>query len=102
MIRGAVYQVDLGIVNRGREQRGRHYGVVLSEVDWSMVTVVPTSTSAQDSRYRPRIELMERSTLLLVDQVRSLDTKHLGDMVGYLLRDDMARLDNALQLYLGL
>jgi mRNA interferase MazF len=102
VIRGAVYQVDLGQANRGREQRGRRYGVVLSEIDWSMVTVVPTSTSAQDSPFRPQIELMNLPTLLLVDQIRSLDIQYVGDMVGYLTQEDMQRLERAVALYLGL
>ncbi|WP_405135187.1 type II toxin-antitoxin system PemK/MazF family toxin [Nocardia sp. NBC_01388] len=67
-----------------------------------MVTVVPTSTSAQNSRFRPRIELQGSSTLLLVDQIRSLDTKYVGDMVGYLTQDDMEHLERAIRLHLGL
>ncbi|MGN2641554.1 type II toxin-antitoxin system PemK/MazF family toxin [Nocardia takedensis] len=102
MIRAAVHQVDFGQTNRGREQRGKRYGVVLSETDWSMVTVVPTSASAQDSMFRPRIDLLGRSTLLLVDQIRSLDVQYVGEMVGYLSHDDMARLDLTVTHYLGL
>lgn len=102
MIRAGVYQIDLGSGKRGHELRGKRYGVVLSELDWSMVTVVPTSTSAQKSRFRPRVELLGRPTLLLVDQVRSLDTQYVHDLVGFLPRDDMARLDAVVKLYLGL
>ncbi|MGQ4598295.1 type II toxin-antitoxin system PemK/MazF family toxin [Nocardia sp. R6R-6] len=102
MIRAAVHQVDLGQVSRGREQRGKRYGVVLSEIDWSMVTVVPTSTSARDSPFRPRVELLGSSTLLLVDQIRSLDTQYVRDMVGYLSQEDMQRLERAVRLYLRL
>ncbi|MFI5778632.1 type II toxin-antitoxin system PemK/MazF family toxin [Nocardia sp. NPDC051570] len=102
MIRGAIHQIDLGDEKRGHEQRGKRYGVVLSELDWSMVTVVPTSTSAQPSRFRPEIELNGHRTRLLVDQVRSLDSGYVRDMVGYLPRGDMRRLEQALRLYLGL
>ncbi|MFF3573442.1 type II toxin-antitoxin system PemK/MazF family toxin [Nocardia jiangxiensis] len=101
VIRAAIYQVDLGQANRGREQRGKRYRVVLSEIDWSLVTVVPTSTSAQDQRFRPRIELLGDSTLLLVDQIRSLDTSYVGDMVGYLSQEDTRRLEHAVRLHLG-
>ncbi|MEV0684144.1 type II toxin-antitoxin system PemK/MazF family toxin [Nocardia sp. NPDC050378] len=102
MIRAAVHQIDLGQADRGHEQRGRRYGVVLGEIDWSMVTVVPTSTSAKDSRFRPRIDLLGTSTLLLVDQMRSLDVRYVRDMVAYLSQDEMARLERAVSLYLGL
>lgn len=103
MIRGAIYRIDLGEARRGHEQRGRRYGVVLSRTDWTMVTVVPTSTSAQPSRFRPEIELDGRKTLLLVDQIRSLDIDYLkGDPVSYLTREDLTSLDRAAIRYLGL
>ena len=56
MIRGAVYPIDLGDAKRGHEQRGRRLGLVISiEQDaWSTVTVLPTSTSAQASVFRPK------------------------------------------------
>ncbi|GAB3672367.1 type II toxin-antitoxin system toxin endoribonuclease PemK [Actinocorallia lasiicapitis] len=103
MIRGAVYKVSLGDAKRGSEQRGNRLGLVLSRTDWTMVTVVPTSTSAQDSVFRPRMEIAGRSTLLLVDQIRSLDIQYLvGDPVDYLDRLDMGQLENAVRAYLGL
>lgn len=48
MIRGAVCRGDFGDAQRGHEQRGRHYAVVISpgSMPWSAVTVVPTSTKA--------------------------------------------------------
>ena len=54
MIRGAVYPVDLGDVKRGHEQRGLRLGLVISiEQDaWSLVTIIPTSTSAQAATSR--------------------------------------------------
>lgn len=62
MIRGAVYRVDFGDAKRGHEQRGRRYAVVISpgSMPWSVVTVVPTSTSAQPAVFRPELEVMEQ------------------------------------------
>lgn len=59
MIRGAVYRVDFGDAKRGHEQRGRRYAVVISpgSMPWSVVTVVPTSTSAQPAVFRPELEV---------------------------------------------
>jgi mRNA interferase MazF len=103
VIRGAVYRVDLGEQRRGHEQRGRRYGVVLSRTDWSTVTIVPTSTSAQPSRFRPEIDIDSTATLLLVDQVRSVDVDYVkGDPVGYLTREELTALDAAVIRYLGL
>lgn len=105
MIRGAVYRVDLGDAKRGHEQRGRRYGLVLSptSMPWSVATIIPTSTSAQPSVFRPEIEIAGTRTRLLVDQIRTVDTRYLhGDPVHYLDRDDLAAVEHALSRYLGL
>jgi mRNA interferase MazF len=103
VIRGAVYRIDLDDAKRGREQRGRRYGVVLSHTDWSMVTVVPTSTSAQPSRFRPEVEIAGASTRLLVDQIRSLDIDYVhGEPVDFLGLADMTELVTTVVRYLGL
>ncbi|PWJ48447.1 mRNA interferase MazF [Quadrisphaera granulorum] len=104
MIRGAVYRVDLG-QTRGHEQRGRRLGLVVSpsEPPLSVVTIVPTSTSAQPSVHRPELEVAGRPTRMLVDQVRSIDTDYLvGDPVDYFARDQMAHVELALAHYLGI
>lgn len=105
MIRGAVYPVDLGDAKRGHEQRGRRLGLVVSTQrdTWSVVTIVPTSTSAQSARFRPEATIAGRATRLLVDQTRSIDTAYVvGDAVDYLGGTDMAQVDYALGRYLGL
>src|ERR1700722_20651281 len=98
MIRGAVYPVDLGDAKRGHEQRGRRLGLVISlEQDaWSTVTLLPTSTSAQASVFRPEIVIAGRETKVLIDQIRTIDTSYVvGDLVDYLSRDDMAQGENS-------
>jgi mRNA interferase MazF len=103
VIRGAVHRIYLGDEKRGHEQRGKRYGIVLSATDWNMVTVVPTSTSAQPSLFRPEISLLdEPRTTLLVDQIRSIDTQYLRDMVGFLAGDDLETLEMAVRRYLRL
>ncbi|WP_280458651.1 type II toxin-antitoxin system PemK/MazF family toxin [Nocardia carnea] len=98
-----VYRIDLGDAKRGHEQRGRRYGVVLSRTNWSMVTVVPSSTSAAPARSRLEVTIAGTATRLLVDQVRSIDARYLvGDPVDYLSLDDMTRLDSVINNYLGL
>lgn len=103
MIRGAVYRIDLGRT-RGHEQGGRRLGLVLSPPDspLSVVTIIPTSTSAGPSIHRPQLEIAGRGTRLLVDQIRSIDTDYLvGDPVDYLTRDQLAEVELALSHYLG-
>ncbi len=105
MIRGAVYPIDLGDARRGHEQRGRRLGVVFSiEQDaWSTVTVLPTSTSAQASAFRPEVVVAGRETKILIDQVRTIDTSYvLGELVDYLSPNDLAQVEHSLTRYLGL
>jgi mRNA interferase MazF len=105
VIRGAVYQVDLGDAKRGHEQRGRRYGLVLSpsSMPWSVATIIPTSTSAQPSVFRPELELLGKKTRLLVDQIRTVDVRYIhGDPVQYLDRYELAEVEHAVGRYLGL
>ena len=105
MIRGAVYPVDLGDAKRGHEQRGRRLGLVVSiEQDaWSTVTIIPTSTSAQPSVFRPEVVVAGRETKVLIDQVRTIDLSYVsGEVVDYLTRDDLAQIEHGLSRYLGL
>lgn len=105
MIRGAVYPVDFGDAKRGHEQRGRRLGVVVSieQNAWSTVTVIPTSTSAQPSIFRPETVIAGRETRLLIDQVRTIDVSYVaGELIDYLSRDDMALVEHSLSRYLGL
>lgn len=103
MIRGAIYRVELGHP-RCHEQGGKRLGLVLSPSDspLSVVTVVPTSTSAGASLHRPELEIAGRLTRMLVDQIRSIDVDYVvGDPVDYLPRDHLAEVEFALVHYLG-
>ena len=105
MIRGAVYPVDLGDAKRGHEQRGRRLGLVISieQNAWSMVTILPTSTSAQAAIFRPDVVIARRGTKILVDQIRTIDIRYVtGELVDYLSRDDMAQVEHCLSRHLGL
>lgn len=105
MIRGAVYPVELGDAKRGHEQRGRRLGLVISiqQDAWSTVSIIPTSTSAQPSVFRPDVMVAGREARLLIDQVRTIDAQYVcGELVDYLSRDDMAQVEHTLSRYFGL
>jgi mRNA interferase MazF len=105
VIRGAVYPVDLGDAKRGHEQRGRRLGLAISvqQDRWSTVTILPTSTSARPAVFRPRLGIAGRDTLILVDQIRTVDTHYIvGEPVDYLPRAELAQVEYALTRYLGL
>jgi mRNA interferase MazF len=104
VIRGAIYRIDLG-GPRSHEQGGKRLGLVVSPSDspLSVVTVIPTSTSAGHSIHRPEIEVAGRTTRLLVDQIRSIDIRYVeGDPVDYLTRDQLFEVELALAHYLGI
>jgi mRNA interferase MazF len=70
---------------------------------WGVITVVPTSTSAQPAVFRPELEVMGTRTRFLVDQIRTIDVAYVhGDPVGYLDRDDLAAVEHAVARYLRL
>jgi mRNA interferase MazF len=105
MIRGAIYPVDLGNTKRGHEQRGRRLGLVISieQNAWSTVTIIPTSSSAQASVFRPDVVIAGQATKILIDQIRTIDTSYVvGELVDYLSRDDMAQVEHGLSRYFGL
>jgi mRNA interferase MazF len=105
VIRGAVYRVDLREARRGHEQRDRRYGLVLSPTDmaWSVVTIVPTSTKAQPAVFRPEIELGGLPTRFLVDQLCSIDLRFLhGELAFVLHRAELEDVEVAVSRYLGL
>jgi mRNA interferase MazF len=100
-----VYPVDLGDTKRGHEQRGRRLGLVMSieQNAWSTVTIIPTSTSAQASVFRPEAIIAGRSTRILIDQIRTVDVCYVtGELVDYVSRGDMAQVEHSLLRYLGL
>ena len=104
MIRGAVYRIDLGRA-RGHEQRGKRLGLVLSPLasPLSVVTVIPTSTSARPAMHRPELLIAGRQMRLLVDQIRSIDSDYLvGDPIDVLSRDPLAEVELAVGHYLGI
>jgi len=105
VIRGAVYRIDLGESKRGHEQRGKRLGLVLSptSMPWSVATVVPTSTTAQEAVFRPVLDIDGQATRFLVDQIRSVDIDYIiGDPVHYLERDELAEVEHAVIRYIGL
>ncbi|MFD3491147.1 type II toxin-antitoxin system PemK/MazF family toxin [Streptomyces sp. NPDC058690] len=105
MIRGSVYRVDLGDAKRGHEQKGKRYGIVLSSAAnaWSTVVIVPTSTRAQNAIFRPRLIIVGRETLVLTDQIRTIDTQFVvGEPVDHLAARDMGQVEFALGQLLAL
>ena len=101
-MRGEVYRLPAR--GRGHEQRGRRFAVVV-QPDWlslSTWVVAFTSTSARPTSFRPSVMIDGRETLVMCDQLATVDPDRLSERAGYLTLEGMQRVDEALTLVLDL
>ena len=104
MRRGEVYHLRIpkGV---GHEQQGARYGVIVQADELlprSVVIVAPTSRSARSASFRPEIEVAGETTRVLVEELRGVDSRRLGDRVNLLSPEEMWAVDDALVTVLGL
>ncbi|HUB36791.1 MAG TPA: type II toxin-antitoxin system PemK/MazF family toxin [Solirubrobacteraceae bacterium] len=105
MVRGEVVRLAAPRRARGHEQRGARPAVVVQAtelLELSTVLVAPTSRSAAPATFRPTIELGGTPTHVLTDQVRVIDAAAVKASLGHLDTGEMAAVDDALALVLGL
>ena len=103
-MRGDVYELKAPRDARGHEQRGNRYAVVVQSdlLPLSTWLVVPTSTSARPTTFRPEIEVNGKSTYVLAEQTAAIQPERLGQLVGHLSLGEMSRVDEALRIVLQL
>lgn len=104
LTRGSICRVRLGRAT-GREQAGRRYAIVVQSDDlWLLntVVVVPTSTSARASTFRPEVVIAGQRTRVLCEQIRTVDGQRLGAMVGMLSPSELISVEDAVQIVLEL
>jgi mRNA interferase MazF len=104
IFRGAICDIKAALGARGHEQQERRFAVVIQSdlFSTSTITVALTSASAGPAVYRPEIEIDGKSSRILTDQIHSVAPERLGDFKGVLDADELAALDRALMLKLGL
>jgi mRNA interferase MazF len=105
VVRGEVFRLRLPPARRGAEQRGSRYAVVVQADELlalSTVLVSPTSTSASPRSFRPAIEIQGTPTRVLVEQTTAVSPERLGESVGRIDSGELADLDAALAVVLGL
>jgi mRNA interferase MazF len=105
MVRGEVVRLTTPRRARGHEQQGPRPGVVIQAdelLDLSTVLIAPTSRSAAAATFRPTIDLSGTETRVLTDQLRVVDVRAVKDSIGHLSHGELAALDDALALVLGL
>jgi mRNA interferase MazF len=104
VVRGEIFRLRLP-APRGREQAGPRYSVVVQADELlalRTVLVAPTSRSAPSRSFRPTITIDDHDTRVLVEQLRAIDVKRLGDSVGRLSAAELRALDAALEDVLGI
>jgi mRNA interferase MazF len=101
-MRGEVYRLPAR--GKGHEQSGRRFAVVL-QPDWLSLStwiVAFTSIAARPTSFRPSVVIAERETLVMCDQLATVDLDRLSEQAGLLTLDEMQRVDDALALVLDL
>ena len=73
--------------------------------DWLTLStwiVAFTSTSARETSFRPVVEIADQRTLVMCDQLATVDLSRLSEPAGFLTLDEMQRVNEALSLILDL
>ena len=109
--RGELYYVDLDPVI-GSEQGGhRPVLVIQNDVgnEYSPVVIVAALTSRPAARARPTDVLLspgssglQAPSRVLLNQIRTIDKRRLGRSIGQLTPEEMAQIDEAIKISLGL
>ena len=105
MQRGEVYRLRAPRDQRGHEQAGSRFGIVVQAdelLDLSTVLVAPTSTRALRASFRPEVEIDGRATRVLVEQLGAVDPTRLGESHRLLGFDELRSVDRALAVVMGL
>ena len=109
--RGSVVVVDLE-PTLGHEQRGLRPCVVVSDPEvvaaqrYPLIAVVPITGRAGEGGLYPALGAgpsgLRQPSWALADQVRSVDKRRVLRLVGRVSEAELAAIDQALALYLGL
>jgi mRNA interferase MazF len=104
MVRGDIHEIaDRDAV--GHEQTGQRFCVILQSshlLPSSTVLVAPTSASAPEKSFRPRVGVLGLKTTVLVEHLKAADASRLGRKVGQLSTEELWRVDDAIRDVLGL
>jgi len=105
VVRGEVFRLPAPRGQRGHEQSGARYAIVVQADEFlglSTVLVSPTSTRALPASFRPAIILEGEETRVLVEQTTVVDPERLGCSAGRLDASEIRAVDESLALILGL
>lgn len=107
--RGDIYHADLNPVF-GSEQGGYRPVLIIQNNrgnEYSPTVIVAAITSRPKHKMPTHVVLkeidgLEKNSVALLEQIRTLDKKRLGDYVGTLDRQQMKKIDNAIRTSIGI
>lgn len=108
--RGEVFTVDLELVRGSEQGKVRPAVVIQNDIGnrFSPTVIVAALTSAEHSRFDVHVEVsapeggLTRDSLVLLNQIRTVDRSRLSRRWGRLTPETMAKVDTALKISLGL
>jgi len=103
-VRGDICRLPAPKTAQGHEQQGARYAVVVQSdmLPFSTVLVAPTTTGSFPAVFHPQIDMGGTTVRVLAEQTRAVDGQRLGDFAGRLDAAEMADVDRALRIVLGL
>ncbi len=108
--RGDIFTVDFEPV-RGHEQgKVRPALIIQNDIgnQYSPTIIVAAITSGERARYDVNVEIkateggLVRDSLVLLNQIRTVDKSRLGHYWGHISKESIVRVDEALKISLGL
>lgn len=107
--RGEIYYADLSL-GVGSEQGGTRPVLILQNDTgnrYSPTTIIAPITSVKKKYTLPthigiRCTFLEKASMILLEQIRTVDKQRLHSRLGQISREDMQRVESAMNISLGM
>jgi mRNA interferase MazF len=108
--RGEIWTVDLEPVVGSEQGKARPALIIQNDIGnrYSPVLIVAALTSGENARYDVQVEVkapeggVHHNSLVLLNQIRTIDKRRVGRYWGRLSAQTMKRVDEAIRISLGL
>lgn len=108
--RGDIWTVDLEPVVGSEQGKARPALIIQNDIGnlYSPVLIVATLTSGENAHYDVEVEVkapeggLHHDSLVLLNQIRTVDKRRMGRYWGRLSTATMERVDDAIKISLGL
>jgi len=108
--RGDIWTVDLEPVIGSEQGKARPALIIQNDIGnlYSPVLIVAAITSGEDARYDVQVAIkapeggLHHDSIVLLNQIRTIDKRRMGRYWGRLSAQTMQRVDEAIQISLGL